>query len=1291
MNNPLSILHVEDNITDSDYIAAVLSEAGVVCEITRVDTKNEFLQLIGTKKFDLILSDYKLPSFNGIQALKIVKEKIPETPFILLSGTIGEEFAIESLLNGATDYVLKDNIKRLVPAIQRAMKEVELRQEKARADEKLRESEKSLRHLINTATEIIYSIDTSGRITDANPATQHTLQYTLAELQQLNFYDLIVPEHRQRVASMYQRQLHNALAATFMEVPLRSKTDDVKWLGQNASVRMENDTVTGLNIIARDITEQKKTEAALLESEERFRRFFTASPDAIFLIDPHDPTVPWNIIDCNNAACAMNGYSREELIGKSIDIVNVSKPTMEERNAYVDNLRQKGVVFFETFHRHKDGHIFPIEFSNTLVTIQGREIILGIDRDISVRKRMEQSLQSIITNVRCILWYARVVRKEDAFEWILRVSNEDAAQQFLPLNIIPGETYSDAWRRAKFDEELPQLEKDYKEALEQKKKGYSHEFRCRTANGSVRWLYEDVSITPLTPGEWEFVGVCTDITEKKKTEAALVESQERFQRLFTASPDAILLIDPHDTHVSWPIIDCNEAACIMNGYTREELIGKSIDILNVKTGSPEERKAYLESLRNKSIAFIETYHRHKDGHIFPIEVSTSIVTIQGREIILGIDRDISERKRTEEALRMNESLLSSTVTIARLGHWQYDVASDLFTFNDHFYAMLRTTVEQEGGYTMSSLRYAQRFVHPDDMHLVGEEIKKALETTDPNYTSEIEHRFFYADGESGYVNVRIFVVKDENGRTIRTYGVNQDITERKLAEEELLRQTTYFQQLFDNSPEGIILLDEHNHIVNANSAFEKMFGYTLPEIAGKNVDDFIVPQEKREEALRLTKETAEGKSIQKDTVRKRKDGTLLDVIVIGYPIIIKNKQVGAYGMYLDISERKRLEEQLVHAQRMESIGTLAGGVAHDFNNILGIVMGHATLMEQLPQDAEKQKKNLQTILQATQRGATLVRQLLTFARKNQVFVESVKIEHAVNEVVKLLSETLPKTITLKTYVEDSLPEILVDSTQLQQVLLNLCVNARDAMPSGGTLTITCSAVQGEPLQKQFIKATHHQYVVIEVADTGTGMDEETRKRIFEPFFTTKEKGKGTGLGLAVVFGIVENHEGFIDVSSELGKGTTFSIYFPVKAAETQKEEPKKESAASSLRGTETLLVIEDEALLKELLTAMLTAKGYTVFSAANGEEGVELYAQHGQDIDLVISDFGLPKFDGFEVLKRLQKINPNVKFVLATGFIEPEQRSSILQQGARDIIQKPYTPESVMKAIRGVFDAHSIN
>lgn len=384
--------------------------------------------------------------------------------------------------------------------------------------------------------------------------------------------------------------------------------------------------------------------------------------------------------------------------------------------------------------------------------------------------------------------------------------------------------------------------------------------------------------------------------------------------------------------------------------------------------------------------------------------------------------------------------------------------------------------------------------------------------------------------------------------------------------------------------------------------------------------------------------------------------------------------------------RKSLEEQLFHAQRMESIGTLAGGIAHDFNNILGIIMGHASLLERIRTDPIKFSDSTQVILQATRRGALLVRQLLTFARKNDVVVEKVHINDIVSEVIKLLKETFSRTITLTSQQGNNLPTIAGDATQIQQILLNLCVNARDAMPNGGTLTVTTEKIHGSILRDTFIKAMDADYVLIKVTDTGTGMSEETRKRIFEPFYTTKEPGKGTGLGLAVAFGIVEIHNGFITVDSELGKGTTFSIYFPASRASAPSGSDENANADDSFKGTETLLIIEDEEILRELLTLALSAKGYKILSAADAEEGVMVYKQYAEKIDLVISDFGLPKFDGFEVLKRLKAINLDIKFILASGYIESEQRTKFLNEGVREIVQKPYDPQKIMAVVRKTLD-----
>jgi len=384
--------------------------------------------------------------------------------------------------------------------------------------------------------------------------------------------------------------------------------------------------------------------------------------------------------------------------------------------------------------------------------------------------------------------------------------------------------------------------------------------------------------------------------------------------------------------------------------------------------------------------------------------------------------------------------------------------------------------------------------------------------------------------------------------------------------------------------------------------------------------------------------------------------------------------------------RKNLEMQLLHAQRMESIGTLAGGVAHDFNNILGIIMGHSTLLEKYKDEPIKFSNSMQAILQAARRGASLVKQLLAFARKREETIELIQINDAVREAVKLLSETVPKSIEISPQLNDALPPISANPTQIQQVLLNLCVNARDAMPNGGALILTSRMVEGSFVRKKFLEASELVYVAIDIRDTGTGMSQETVKRIFEPFYTTKEEGKGTGLGLAVVYGIMKTHQGFIDVTSELGKGTTFTLYLPVKKTSLPSEAEQAYELEEVPGGTETVLVVEDEVLLRDLLKLTLESKGYTVFIAKDGEEAVEIYQWHYQNINLVLGDFQLPKLNGYEVFKELKTINPDVKFILATGFLEPEQREALEREGTKRIIQKPYVPEQIVKAIREVLE-----
>ena len=396
--------------------------------------------------------------------------------------------------------------------------------------------------------------------------------------------------------------------------------------------------------------------------------------------------------------------------------------------------------------------------------------------------------------------------------------------------------------------------------------------------------------------------------------------------------------------------------------------------------------------------------------------------------------------------------------------------------------------------------------------------------------------------------------------------------------------------------------------------------------------------------------------------------------------------MGLIGVARDVTDRKRLEDQYRHAQKMESLGTLAGGIAHDFNNILAIILGHASLIPRNQGNPAKQTVNIDSVIQASHRGAALVRQLLTFASKSDVLFESVQLNEVVSETTRLLGETFPKTITVRLQLEQSLPPIIADPNQLHQLLLNLCINARDAMPKGGTLSITTTFVGRERLPGHFPNVGSRTYIVLQVSDTGQGMDQATKHRIFEPFFTTKEKGKGTGLGLATVYGILESHGGFVDVDSEVGVGSTFHVYFPTQLISEETSDPQQASLDDVPGGAETILIVEDEVMLQEMLKTILVAKGYQVLTASDGIEALEVYSLHREEIGLVIADIGLPRLAGSEVFLRLKQNNPAIKVILASGFLEPALKAEMIKAGAKEIIQKPYQPNDFLRSVRKALD-----
>jgi signal transduction histidine kinase len=385
------------------------------------------------------------------------------------------------------------------------------------------------------------------------------------------------------------------------------------------------------------------------------------------------------------------------------------------------------------------------------------------------------------------------------------------------------------------------------------------------------------------------------------------------------------------------------------------------------------------------------------------------------------------------------------------------------------------------------------------------------------------------------------------------------------------------------------------------------------------------------------------------------------------------------------SKNIEMEQRLQQAQRLEAVGTLAGGVAHDFNNILTIIKGFTSL---LPMEYRRPDRVLEigaTIDRAAQRGSELVSQLLAFARKSDGSFTSTDINHRIQEIGNMLRETFPRNIGFEFQLDETLPEVLADPGQVERVLVNLATNARDAMPTGGKITFTTARVRGKEVFPHSPEAASHDYLRLQVIDTGAGMDEATRQRIFEPFFTTKPKGKGTGLGMPVVYGLMQSHNGLVDVQSEPGKGTAISLFFPIATSAL----PLNEQASESPRivgGTETVLIVDDEADVNYLLEVILQMNGYTVFSAGSAEKALEIFQAHRDEIDLLFSDLGLPKLNGFDLSNRLKDLKPGIKTILASGYTDSDTKTRMAEQKVDGFVQKPFSLNIVLQIIRNVLD-----
>ena len=567
-------------------------------------------------------------------------------------------------------------------------------------------------------------------------------------------------------------------------------------------------------------------------------------------------------------------------------------------------------------------------------------------------------------------------------------------------------------------------------------------------------------------------------------------------------------------------------------------------------------------------------------------------------------------------------------------------------------------------------------LHPDDAAAWN----AALESLHrPPHRNTFEHRWRTPQGWR-WIAWDLSAQHAAGGEVVAVKATGSDVTKRRLAEEQFLRLSCAVEQ----SPVAILITDPQGRVQYVNRKFTESSGHSMEDIIDRNLDPLRTGHADEEayqsfwQTLRSTGEWSgelcltqrQGKSVW-ESVRvssiRNSAGEITNLLCLRE----------------DITGRKTLEEQLRQSQKMESLGTLAGGIAHDFNNMLAIIHGYAELgLSRVGDQDEKLRKYLREVHSAAQRACGLVRQILIFSRKTEVHFTLVSLATLVRELAALLGETFPRTIAIDLDLDDTLPDLRGDQNQLQQVIMNLCVNARDAMPSGGTLTVALRRVTGQTLQRFNADPTLY-YACLEVSDTGIGMSPEVQARIFEPFFTTKQTAGGTGLGLAVVYGIILNHFGFIDVTSKPGHGSAFSVYLPLTSAKAGIA-PVPTTFGEFPAGTESVLVIEDEQSLRGLLCLILGQKGYKVQSAADGLAAAELLMTSNTPIEVILLDFNMPGMDGIQVYKTVLKTHPNAKVIVISGNLSVEAKAEFTKLGQREFLEKPFRLEDIGQRIRRV-------
>jgi two-component system cell cycle sensor histidine kinase/response regulator CckA len=1269
----MNVLYVEDNSSDADLLKRALSRKAPHIILDWVTTCKEALAKLGACSpdhplYDLLLTDMELPDGEGISLIPYLHEHNLSMAVVVITGMRSEDAAVAALKAGISDYVAKqeDYLSRLPnileTALHRYRTEATPHSRPLRviyAEHDVSDCDMTILHLAryapNIHLEIVHSADDvlqkilssekyvndAGNVCDVLLVNHHLpymngieLLKELLEVRCLSLPVVIISGHGNE-ESVIQAFRLGAMDYVIKQPGYLNK-------------------LTGIleNTFHRAQLAQKQK--ALEASEEYFRSLIENTSDIITVIDKN------GVVSYASPSCERSlGFLPEEIMGsKAVSFIHPDDQS-SALHALAETLAHPGITgpTFELRLHHKDGSWHYMEsIGKGLKDPSGQPIAILNMRDITQRKETEDKL----------------FESEERYRTAIEHSNDGVALVRGDEHIYVNQTFLDIFGYDKPEEILGTStyimahpdDRAMVIALNRKRQRgeavpSQYTFKGIKKDGTI--VYIDVSAAPIhLKGEPVTLAFLRNITERINAEHKIIESEQSLQAILKASPIGIGRVK--NRVIDW----VNESLCRMSGYTFEELEGKSTRLLHE---SDEAFKAIRKSLNQTG----QAEHRmiRKDGTIRDVLVKISPVNSPSH-IFTVID--MTEQKKAEESLRKSEVLYR---TLAEKSSEILMLANA-----ERKRTYVSPNITEILGYTVEEFLAGSHdgFIHPDSER-IGESARSwVLENPGESVTFEARNR--HKNGSWRWFECIACNLLEEPSVNAMVMNL-KDITERKDAEAALFESETKYRTVVENSLVGFYIIQD-NLFRFANKRFCEIFGYTYEEIVDVlGPSDLTYSEDRGTVEENLRKRLFEGiDSIEYEFRAARKDGAIIALKVLGSSTLY-NERPAATGTLIDITKEKTLESQLRQAQKMEAIGTLAGGVAHDFNNILTALTGYGTLLQLKLDKGNPLQHYVDQILSASMKGANLTRSLLAFSRKQPISLNPINLNDIVTGTEKLLKRLLTEDIILKTLLTPDNIMIMADPTQIDQILFNLVTNARDAMPKGGSLSLTTKAVI---LDKEFV-AIHGfgqpgHYALLSISDTGTGMDAVVKEHIFDPFFTTKEVGKGTGLGLSTIYGIVKQHNGYVTVYSEPGTGTTVRIYIPLTGAVSETDAASSESIRG---GKETILVAEDDKEVRNLIKNILVEFGYTIIEAEDGEDATNKYNKH-ENIDLLILDSVMPKMNGKAAYDEISATNPHVKVIFTSGYT----RDIILDKGIEDkkfdFIAKPLSPKELLEKVREVLD-----